>query len=65
MRVLAIADKKSKRLNGEYTTKDESELILQGYLAFLDPPKETAAAAIHALHQHNVAVKVLTGTISM
>lgn len=49
----------------EYTTKDESELILQGYLAFLDPPKETAAAAIHALHQHNVAVKVLTGTISM
>lgn len=36
-------------------------MILQGYLAFLDPPKETAAAAIHALHQHNVAVKVLTG----
>ncbi len=49
----------------EYTTKDESELILQGYLAFLDPPNETAAAAIQALHQHNVAVKVLTGTISM
>ena len=40
LRVLAIADKKSKRLNGEYTTKDESELILQGYLAFLDPPKK-------------------------
>ena len=61
LRVLAIADKKVEAAEWEYTTKDESELILQGYLAFLDPPKETAAAAIHALHQHNVAVKVLTG----
>ena len=61
LRVLAIADKKVETAEWEYTTKDESELILQGYLAFLDPPKETAAAAIHALHQHNVAVKELTG----
>lgn len=61
LRALAIADKKVEVAEWEYTTKDESELILQGYLAFLDPPKETAAAAIHALHQHNVAVKVLTG----
>ncbi|EGO7734465.1 magnesium-translocating P-type ATPase [Enterococcus faecalis] len=61
LRVLAIADKKVEAAEWEYTTKDESELILQGYLAFLDPPKETAAAAIQALHQHNVAVKVLTG----
>ena len=38
-----------------------SELILKGYIAFLDPPKETAPQAIAALQQHGVVVKVLTG----
>ena len=32
-----------------------------GYLAFLDPPKKTAAAAIKALKEYGVAVKILTG----
>ena len=36
-------------------------MILHGYLAFLDPPKETAAPAIKALQEHGVTVKVLTG----
>ena len=36
-------------------------MILNGYAAFLDPPKETAAAAIRALQGHGVAVKVVTG----
>src|SRR6202035_450270 len=40
---------------------DERELILRGYVAFLDPPKETAARALAALHKHGVAVKILTG----
>lgn len=41
--------------------EDESDLTLCGLLTFLDPPKESAAAAIAALHEHGVTVKVLTG----
>ena len=44
-----------------YSKADECELILNGYVAFLDPPKETATAAIKALQGHGVAVKVVTG----
>ena len=44
-----------------YNKDDEQDLILKGYLAFLDPPKETAATAIAALQKHGIAVKVLTG----
>jgi Mg2+-importing ATPase len=40
---------------------DESDLTLCGYLAFLDPPKETAAPALAALREHGVRVKILTG----
>jgi len=59
-RVLAVA---SKKLGAQttFTKADESGLILTGYLAFLDPPKETASKAIEALRQHGVTVKVLTG----
>jgi Mg2+-importing ATPase len=59
-RVLAVATKKlDKRL--AYSKADECELVLTGYLAFLDPPKDTAIKAIKALRQHGVTVKVLTG----
>jgi Mg2+-importing ATPase len=44
-----------------YSVKDESDLILLGFLAFLDPPKDTAAAALKQLHSLSVDVKVLTG----
>ena len=44
-----------------YSKADECDLVLTGYLAFLDPPKDTAAKAIEALRQHGVTVKVLTG----
>jgi Mg2+-importing ATPase len=44
-----------------YTIQDESNLTLLGYLAFLDPPKETASQAISELNQNHVAVKILTG----
>jgi Mg2+-importing ATPase len=44
-----------------YGKADESDLILQGYVAFLDPPKETCAAAITELQAHGVTVKVITG----
>lgn len=44
-----------------YGIADESDLILMGYVAFLDPPKESATAAIAALQAHGVSVKVITG----
>jgi P-type Mg2+ transporter len=59
-RVLAVATKKL----GNQTTfskADECDLVLTGYLAFLDPPKDTAGKAIEVLRQHGVTVKVLTG----
>jgi P-type Mg2+ transporter len=59
-RVLAVAYKESER-RGAYTKDDEAGLTLKGYIAFLDPPKETATAAVEALQKHGVTVKVLTG----
>jgi Mg2+-importing ATPase len=59
-RVLAVA---KKELPGKQVClkDDERELVLKGYVAFLDPPKNTAGRAIEALHKHGVAVKILTG----
>jgi len=59
-RVLAVA---TKDLPGKQicTKDDERELVLRGYVAFLDPPKDTAAHALAALHKNGVAVKILTG----
>jgi Mg2+-importing ATPase len=59
-RVLAVA---VKELPGKQSCskQDERELVLKGYVAFLDPPKGTAAIAIQALHKHGVGVKILTG----
>ncbi|PKS33552.1 hypothetical protein CYD65_28560, partial [Klebsiella pneumoniae] len=45
----------------QYTTADERNLVIRGFLTFLDPPKETAGPAIAALREIGVAVKVLTG----
>jgi Mg2+-importing ATPase len=59
-RVLAIAYKDTDG-RATYSKDDEGELVLKGYVAFLDPPKETAAPAILALKTHGVAVKTLTG----
>jgi Mg2+-importing ATPase len=59
-RVLAVANKKVER-QATYSKADEENLVLTGYLAFLDPPKDTAAKAITALRQHGITVKVLTG----
>jgi Mg2+-importing ATPase len=59
-RVLAIAYRDFTGREA-YTKADECELTLRGYVAFFDPPKDSARPAIEALHQHGVAVKVLTG----
>jgi Mg2+-importing ATPase len=59
-RVLALASRDLEP-RPAYSREDERELTLRGYVAFLDPPKDSAAAAIRALKGHGVAVKVLTG----
>jgi Mg2+-importing ATPase len=59
-RVLAIAYR-TVAPKDVYSAADESDLTLKGYVAFLDPPKETALHAIKALREHGVSVKVLTG----
>jgi Mg2+-importing ATPase len=59
-RVLAVATKKLDA-RPAYSKADECDLVLTGYLAFLDPPKETAGKAIKVLCQHGVTVMVLTG----
>ena len=61
MRVLAVAQKNNPPAETVFSVKDESDMVLIGYLAFLDPPKESAAAAIKALKEYGVSVKVLTG----
>jgi Mg2+-importing ATPase len=59
-RVLAVAHKPLETQT-LISKADESDLILKGYIAFLDPPKDSAGKAIGALQQHGVTVKVLTG----
>ncbi len=59
-RVLAIAYRDVER-KAAYSKADETDLVLRGYVAFFDPPKETTAPAIAALREHGVSVKVLTG----
>jgi Mg2+-importing ATPase len=44
-----------------YTIQDEANLTLLGYMAFLDPPKDTASEALGKLREHNVGTKILTG----
>lgn len=61
MRVIAVAQKTNPSPVGAFSVADEAEMVLIGYLAFLDPPKETTAAAIQGLQNYGVEVKVLTG----
>jgi Mg2+-importing ATPase len=61
MRVLAVAQKNNVPREGVFGIKDETDLVLMGYIGFLDPPKESAASAIKALKEYGVKVKILTG----
>lgn len=61
MRVIAVAQKNNPPRVGELNVDDEREMVLIGYLAFLDPPKESTEDAIRALKEHGVTTKVLTG----
>src|SRR5438876_68658 len=60
LRVLAVAYR-PVTIQTNYDTGDESDLILAGFITFVDPPLEEAAAAIKSLHRDGVRVKILTG----
>lgn len=61
LRVVAVAAQPMTAGRDTYSLADERDLTLIGYVAFLDPPKESTAPALKALKAHGVAVKVLTG----
>jgi P-type Mg2+ transporter len=61
LRTLAVAYKELPLEERTYTVEDETNLVLAGYVAFLDPPKESARDAIAALRDHGVDVKIITG----
>ena len=61
MRVLAIAQKNDVPSETVFGVKDECEMVLIGYMGFLDPAKESVISAIKALYEHGLDVKVLTG----
>jgi Mg2+-importing ATPase len=60
-RVVAVAQRVAEARKEAYGVQDERDLVLLGFLAFLDPPKESAGPAIRALRDYGVAVKILTG----
>ncbi len=64
-RVLAIAYKDFPAVKNTFNVSDEKELILLGYIAFFDPPKESASQAIKSLQNAGVKVKILTGDNSL
>lgn len=61
MRVIAVAQKTNPAPAGEFSAADERDMVLIGFLAFLDPPKDTTKAAVQALTEYGVSVKILTG----
>ena len=62
MRVVLVAHRIVSSVHGpSYDVEDEKELILDGMVAFLDPPKQSAAFALKQLRENNIRVKVLTG----
>lgn len=61
MRVLAVSQKSFIEKDCNFAIEDEKEMVLIGYLAFLDPPKPSATEAIEQLYVHGVAVKILSG----
>lgn len=60
-RVLAVAYREHDRTKSDFSTADEARLILLGYVAFFDPPRDSAMKALQALGSSGVSVKLLTG----
>lgn len=61
MRIIAVARKTDVPDVDVFCVEDESDMVLIGYMGFLDPPKESSISAIQALYKHGIDVKILTG----
>ncbi|MBC7490423.1 MAG: magnesium-translocating P-type ATPase, partial [Glaciimonas sp.] len=61
LRVVAVAAKDLPPTKEIYGVADESDLVLIGYIAFLDPLKESTKPALNALKKYGISVKILTG----
>ncbi len=61
LRLVGVAYKVVDKPAGTYKVSDENDLIFVGYIAFLDPPKDSAEEALRELRKHGVTVKILTG----
>lgn len=61
LRIIAVAQKNEVPGIGVFSVDDERDMVLIGFIGFLDPPKESAGTAIAALYAHGVRTVVLTG----
>ncbi len=61
LRMIAVAQKNEIPDEHEFSVEDENDLVLIGFIGFLDPPKESAKPTIESLHDHGVEVVVITG----
>lgn len=61
LRVLAVAHKNFLSKENNFSVEDENDMVLIGFLAFLDPPKPSASNAIRQLQNYGIEVKVLSG----
>lgn len=61
LRIIAVAQKNEVPGIGVFSVDDERDMVLIGFIGFLDPPKESAGTAIAALYDHGVRTVVLTG----
>ena len=61
LRMIAVAQKNDIPSEHEFGVDDETDLVLIGFIGFLDPPKESAKPTIESLHEHGVDVVVITG----
>lgn len=61
MRVLAVAMKAGAAKLGRYTEDDENDLVLVGFVGFVDPVRKSSTDAVHRLNDHGVTIKMLTG----
>ncbi|MGO0121787.1 magnesium-translocating P-type ATPase [Desulfothermobacter acidiphilus] len=61
LRVIAVAQKTNPPTAGTFSVADERDMVLMGFLAFLDPPKERVPEALQRLKEYGIALKILTG----